>query len=279
MRKRSAVVDYILIVIGSLMMGVAIKNIFDPANMVTGGVSGLAIIARQMWNVPLWLTNTLLNIPLFAAALRIMGWTFIKRTLFATVMLSVSLYVLPEGAFMQNDIFLSALFGGIISGVGIGMVFLARATTGGTDMMAALIQKHMRHYTIAQIMQVLDGIIVLAGATVFGIRVALYALIAIFCVSKISDGLIEGLKFSKQAYIISDCYREIADAILKEMSRGVTGMPVRGMFSNSEKNMLFCVVSKKEIVQLRELVSRFDSRAFVIVSDVREVFGEGFIEY
>ena len=97
--------------------------------------------------------------------------------------------------------------------------------------------------------------------------------------SKISDGLIEGLKFSKQAYIISDHHQEIADAILKEMSRGVTGMTARGMYSNSEKNMLFCVVSKKEIVQLRELVSCFDPRAFVIVSDVREVFGEGFIEY
>ena len=137
----------------------------------------------------------------------------------------------------------------------------------------------MKHYTIAQIMQVLDGLIVLVGASVFGIRAALYALIAIFTVSKISDGLIEGLKFSKQAYIISDHHQEIADAILKEMSRGVTGMTARGMYSNSEKNMLFCVVSKKEIVQLRELVSRFDPRAFVIVSDVREVFGEGFIEY
>lgn len=180
---------------------------------------------------------------------------------------------------MQNDIFLSALFGGIISGVGTGLVFLAQATTGGTDMLAALIQKRMKHYTIAQIMQVLDGIIVLAGATVFGIRVALYALIAIFCVAKITDGLIEGLKFSKQAYIISDRYQEIADSIMAEMSRGVTGLTARGMYSDSEKNMLFCVVSKKEIVQLRELVARFDSRAFVIVSDVREVFGEGFTEY
>lgn len=279
MKRRSAAVDYTLIVVGALLMGVAIKNIYDPANMVTGGVSGVAIIAKELWGVPLWLTNTALNIPLFIAAMYLMGWTFIKRTLFATVMLSLSLYILPEGAFMQDDIFLSALFGGIISGVGTGMVFLVSATTGGTDMLAALIQKRLKHYTIAQIMQVLDGLIVLAGATVFGLHAALYALIAIFCVAKISDGLIEGLKFSKQAYIISDHFREIADAILNEMSRGVTGLPARGMYSNSEKNMLFCVVSKKEIVQLREIVSRFDPRAFVIVSDVREVFGEGFIEY
>ncbi len=279
MNKRSPAVDYVLIFLGSMLMGFAIKNIYDPANMVTGGVSGLAIIFKDLWNVPLWITNTMLNVPLFLAALGVMGWKFIKRTLFATIMLSVSLYIIPEAAFMQNDIFLSALFGGIISGVGTGLVFLTQSTTGGTDMLAALIQKRMKHYTIAQIMQILDGLIVLVGATVFGIRAALYALIAIFCVAKISDGLIEGLKFSKQAYIISDSYQEIADSIMAEMSRGVTGLPARGMYSDSEKNMLFCVVSKKEIVQLRELVARFDSKAFVIVSDVREVFGEGFSEY
>ena len=279
MNRRSVAGDYGLIVVGTFLIGFAIKSIYDPVSMVTGGVSGLAIIAKELWSVPLWLTNTLLNIPLFAAGLYVMGWRFIKRTLFSTVMLSVSLYVLPEASYMGNDILLSALFGGIISGVGTGMVFLASCTTGGTDMLAALMQKRMKHYTLAQIMQVLDGIIVLAGATVFGIPTALYALIAIFCVSKVTDGLIEGLKFSKQAYIISDSYREIADAILERMGRGVTSLEARGMYSNEEKKMLFCVVSKKEIVKIREIVSEFDARAFVIVSDAREVFGEGFIEY
>lgn len=279
MNRRSVAADYGLIVVGTFLIGFAIKSIYDPVSMVTGGVSGLAIIAKELWSVPLWLTNTLLNIPLFAAGLYVMGWKFIKRTLFSTVMLSVSLYVLPEASYMGNDILLSALFGGIISGVGTGMVFLASCTTGGTDMLAALMQKRMKHYTLAQIMQVLDGIIVLAGATVFGIPTALYALIAIFCVSKVTDGLIEGLKFSKQAYIISDSYREIADAILERMGRGVTSLEARGMYSNEEKKMLFCVVSKKEIVKIREIVSEFDARAFVIVSDAREVFGEGFIEY
>ena len=118
-----------------------------------------------------------------------------------------------------------------------------------------------------------------AGASVFGIRSALYALIAIFCVAKVTDGLIEGLKFSKQAYIISQHYREIAEAIMEQMGRGVTSLEARGMYSDQEKKMLFCVVSKKEIVRLKEIVAEFDSSAFVIVSDAREVFGEGFIEY
>ena len=194
-------------------------------------------------------------------------------------MLSVSLYVLPEASYLGSDLFLSALFGGIISGVGTGLVFLTSCTTGGTDLLAALIQKRLKHYTLAQIMQVLDGLIVVAGASVFGIRTALYALIAIFCVAKVTDGLIEGLKFSKQAYIISEHYREIAEAIMEQMGRGVTSIKARGMYSDQEKRMLFCVVSKKEIVRLKEIVAEFDSSAFVIVSDAREVFGEGFIEY
>ena len=260
-------------------MGFAIKNIYDPLGLVTGGVSGLAIIAKNVWDIPLWVTNTVLNIPLFLFSIKLKGWSFIKKTLVATVTLSASLYVIPEMPFLMDDLFLTALFGGILSGVGAGLVFVCQATTGGTDMLAALIQRKLRHYSIAQIMQVLDALIVLIGAKIFGITYALYALIAIFAVSKISDGIIEGMKFSKVAFIISEKSEEISEAIMNELDRGVTGLDARGMYSGNRKNLLFCVVSKKEIVQLKELVVGHDSQAFVIVSDVREVLGEGFIEF
>jgi len=279
MKNRPVWADYVLIVVGAFIMGFAIKNMYDPVNLVTGGVSGVAIIVKSMAGIPLWVTNTALNIPLFIAAWKINGWKFIKRTAVATVSLSVSLYVIPEIAFLPDDVFLASLFGGIVSGVGTGLVFMFSATTGGTDMLAALLQRKMRHYSIAQIMQVLDGMVVLAGATVFGVQYALYALIAIYAVSKISDGILEGIKFSKQAVIISEHYQEIADAIMTRMERGVTSLDATGMYSGEGRKMLFCVVSKKEIVQIREIVREFDKRAFVIVSDVREVFGEGFIEY
>ena len=264
-RGRSPVRDYILILIGASIMGFAIKNIYDPIGLVTGGVSGVAIILKKQLGVPLWLTNTAINVPLFAAAARLKGWKFIKRTLVATVALSVSLYVIPEIPFLMDDLLLTALFGGIITGAGAGIVFACQATTGGTDMLAALIRRWMPHYTIAQIMQVLDAIIVLIGAGVFGITYALYALIAIYSVSKVSDGIIEGMKYSKVAYIISD--------------RGVTALDARGMYSGNRKDVLFCVVSRKEIAQLKELVVGHDAQAFVIVSDAREVLGEGFVEY
>lgn len=278
-RKRSALVEYLMIVAGSFIMGFAIKNMYDPVSLVTGGVSGIAIIFKNLFSVPLWMTNTILNIPLFLVSFKIKGWKFIKKTFVATVALSLSLYVIPYTPFVTEDLFLASLFGGIISGVGTGMVFICQATTGGTDMLAALIQRKLRHYSIAQIMQVLDGMVVLAGATVFGIRFALYALIAIFAVSKISDGMIEGLKFSKQAFVISEKYEEIAEAVMDRLARGVTAIDAVGMYSGNEKKMLFCVVSQKEIVLLKEIVEEFDPGAFVIVSDAREVLGEGFIEY
>ena len=278
-RGRFPVRDYILILIGASIMGFAIKNIYDPIGLVTGGASGVAIILKKQFGVPLWLTNTAINIPLFAAAAKLKGWSFIKRTLLATVTLSVSLYVIPEMPFLMDDLFLTALFGGLITGAGAGIVFACQATTGGTDMLAAIIRRWLPHYTLAQILQVLDAAIVLIGAGIFGVTYALYALIAIYAVSKVSDGIIEGMKYSKVAYIISDKSEEIAAAILKELERGVTALDARGMYSGNRKDVLFCVVSRKEIAQLKELVVGHDAQAFVIVSDAREVLGEGFIEY
>jgi len=279
MKKQSAFGDYIFIILGAFIMGFAIKNLYDPINLVTGGVTGVAIVMKSAAGIPLWLTNTLCNIPLFIGAWKIKGWQFIKRTAVATMALSASLLVIPEMPFLTDDLFLTSLFGGIVCGAGTGLIFLFQATTGGTDMLAALIQRKMRHYSIAQIMQVLDAMVVLLGAMVFGIRYALYALIAIYATAKVSDGMVEGLKFSKQAYVISDSYQEIAHAIMTRMERGVTAMDAVGMYSGQGKKMLYCVVSKKEIVTLREIVAEFDKKAFLIVADVREVFGEGFIEY
>ncbi len=264
MNKRTPMADYLMMIAGSFIMGFAIKNIYDPAGLVTGGVSGVAIIAKDIAGIPLWCTNTVLNIPLFFASLKMKGWRFLKRTFVATAALSVSLYMIPELSLIpEEDMLLVALFGGLISGVGTGLVFMAQSTTGGTDMLAALIQKKLPHYSISQIMQVLDALVVVIGAAVFGIRPALYALIAIYGLARVSDGMIEGLKFSKAVFII----------------RGVTGLSATGMYSKEEKQMIYCVVSKKEISQLKELVRRFDKRAFVTVSDAREVLGEGFIEY
>ena len=274
--------DYVLIVIGTGLIAVSIQCVFDPVRLVTGGFTGLAIIVKEVTGtvipggVPLWLTNLLLNIPVFIAALRIKGRDYIRRTLLGTFLLSAWLYVIPSMDLTEGDFILAAVFGGLIGGAGMGLVLLAKAATGGTDLMATLIQHYLRHYSIVQLIQLLDGGIVLLGCFVFGMRAALYAIVAIFIMSKVSDALMEGFKFSKAAFIITDRYEEVAQKILGELDRGVTGLLAKGMYSGTEKWMLYCVVSKKEIVRVKEIVAEADSKAFVIVSDAREVLGRVF---
>lgn len=284
-KKHSGWFSYLMIIVGSASFGVAIQNIYDPTGLVTGGFTGLSIIIKAVTSplvkggIPLWFTNTVLNIPVFILGYILMGRKFLGKSLFGTMMLSFWLYVLPPLDLAQGDYMLAALFGGVFSGAGIGLVLRANATTGGTDMVGVLIQRKLRHYSVAQIMMVLDGCIVLAGLFLFGIRPTLYAIVAIFVTTKVSDSVLEGFNYSKAAYIITDQYEEIAKRIMEELDRGLTGLSAKGMYTNDDKCLLYCVVSMKEIIALKELVREVDESAFVIVSDVREVLGEGFLEH
>lgn len=276
--------EYLMIIVGTGLMSLAINSVFDASGMVTGGFSGIAIIIKA-WTkglvnggIPLWVTNCVLNIPLFFIAWRVKGFSFIKKAILGEISLSVWLAIQPVFHLAGDDLLLAALYGGVIQGVGIGLVFLGGGTTGGTDMMAAIIQKFLQHYSISQIMQIIDGAVVVVGMYVFGIHKALYAIIAVYLVTKVSDGLIEGLKFSKAVYIITEKPGEIAGMIMEDLDRGATGINVKGMYSGQDKLMLFVVVNKKEIVMLKEKVDEIDPQAFVIVTDAREVHGEGFIE-
>lgn len=283
--KRAPLFLYLVIIAGTGLLAFTIKCIFDPISLVTGGFTGVAILLKRLTDIfyeggiPLWFANMALNIPVFLVALKVKGKRFIGRTAIATALLSAWLYVIPEIDFVDGDYILAAVFGGVLSGISMGMILWANATTGGTEMVAILVQCKLKHYSVAQIMQVLDGMVVLAGLYVFGLRPSMYAIVAIFITSKVTDTILEGMKFSKAAYIITEKYEEVAQTIMKELDRGVTGLEARGMYSGERKCMLYCVVSKKQIVLLKELVHQMDKNAFVIVGDVREVLGEGFIEY
>ncbi|MHA9737783.1 YitT family protein [Robinsoniella peoriensis] len=283
-RKRPKYLDYLMMFAGTALMALAINSIYEPANMVTGGFTGAAIVLKAVTDpflkggIPLWLTNIALNIPVFILGMKIKGGRFLKRTFFATFSLSFWLYIMPVFPLMNEDLILSALFGGGIMGLGIGLVFMARGTTGGTDMVASLIQHYLRHYSIVQIMQVIDAFIVLIGAYIFGISLALYAIIGILVTSWISDHMVEGINYSKIAFIITSLRDEVANEIMNELQRGLTGLDAKGMYSGEHRDMLFCVVSKKEIILLKERVASVDPGAFVVVSDAKEVLGLGFLE-
>lgn len=281
--KKPWYMEYLLIIVGTALMATAITSCFDAAGLVTGGFSGISILVKAGTKslygngIPLWVTNLVLNIPVFLLAAKIKGIAFVKKALLGDLSLTVWLAVLPAWK-LSGDFLLVALYGGLLQGVGIGLVFLGGGTTGGTDLLAAIIQNFMRHYSIAQIMQFVDGAVVLVGMYVFGVERALYAIIAVFLVTKVSDGIIEGLKFSKVVYIITDKPDEVAKMVMEDLDRGITGISAKGMYSGTDKLMLFCVVGKKELVHLKEKIDEIDENAFVIVGDAREVHGEGFIE-
>ena len=162
---RSKALTFVSMTLGSALMAFGLRSFYDPIGLVTGGVSGIAIIVRKLTGtIPLGITNIILNIPLFIFGWRVFGLKHLWKTFYSTVMLSVWLTVLPTFNLASNDYFLSAVFGGVLTGVGIGLVFFAGATTGGTDLLASLIQIRIPSYSVAQIMQIIDGVIVILGA-------------------------------------------------------------------------------------------------------------------
>lgn len=277
-RKRNLVVDYFFTIAGAALMGFVTKSLYNPMEFVTGGFSGISIIVNSKFGVSLAVTSTLLNIPLFILAFIKIGWKVIFRSLIATITLSASLAILPDINLLNGDLLLTSIFGGVLMGAGLGMVLSAQATTGGSDLMSTLIHMKFRYYSVAQLIMYIDAIIIIVGASVFGLNKALYAIISVYVVGIVSDRFIEGFGFAKAVLIISEKNEEIARRIMTDVQRGVTGLNARGMYSNSKKEVLFCVVNKKEIIKIKDIVSEIDMGAFLIVEDAREVLGQGFDE-
>ena len=278
-----AVNEYIVITLGVFLFALSIALFFNPHSLVTGGVSGLSVImyymSQRWWGfaMPLWATNLALNVPILALAAKVFGLRSIVKTLYAMFALTVALYAaeyMPP--FMVDDILLVVVFGGVISGLGISLVLRCMATTGGTTALASLISLKIRYLSIGKILFMLDTIIVTIGLITFNIERTLYAIIAIFIATKVIDTVIEGLNFAKAVFIISEKSETVAKNIMSTLERGVTSLHGEGMYSRTTKNVLLCIVSNKEIVELKDIVRSADDSAFVIVADVREVLGEGF---
>lgn len=283
--KRNQVWRGLVILVGTGLMAVSVNCVFEPMQLVTGGVTGIGIIIKELTGnivtggVPLWLTNLVCNIPLFVVAYLQLGKRFLYRGLLSAIIFTIYLAVVPIRAFPIQNILLQTLFGAVLMGAGLGLVFMVGSTTGGMDLLAVLLQRRMKYWSEAQILSVVDGAIVIAGAAIFGLEHALYALIAIFVVTKLSDGIMNGWKFAKVGYVISNHAEEISRRFMEEAQRGVTGIRVTGMHTGKQRMMLMCVVSRKEIVKLKELVFELDPDAFVIVTNANEIVGEGFLQY
>lgn len=274
----------LITILGTFIMAAAVNLVYEPMNMVVGGVSGLSIVVKEVTGnflkggIPIWLTTALVNVPLFLVAIKVKGTGFIKKTLLATISFTIALAVVPSYNVTNQDNVLAVLFGGMLSGIGLGLVFRSGGSTGGTDLLGAIVQHYFPHFSVAKLLLVIDSSVIILGAFIFGIHNALYAIITSYIMTKVMNSILEGMNFAKLAYIISDEHDQVAKHILEKIGRGATFIHAEGGYTKKQKRMLMCVVSNKQIVKLKEAVAEIDPNAFLIISDAREVFGEGFIQ-
>ncbi len=272
------------IIAGTLLMAMAVNFVFEPINMVTGGVSGLSILIKEVTRpyytggFPVWLSNLIINVPIFLWGYFVRGKSYLGYTLFANLCFSAFLWALPITAIQEKDYFLAALYGAALTGSGLGLIFATGYSTGGTDLLGSILHRYFRNISVATFLFVLDAIVITLGAVTFGLTITGYAIIAVFLSSKIMDTILSGLKVGKQVWIISENYQDISNEIMRRLERGVTCVQAKGMYSHDTKNVLLCVVGKREIVSVIKIVRKYDASAFLIVQDAKEVMGEGFSE-
>lgn len=272
------------IVAGTFLMAAAVNFVYEPMHMVTGGVSGLAIAIKELTKryflggVPVWFTNIAINVPILIWGYFVKGKEFLGYTFFANICFTVFLLILPISVIEQKDYFLAMTIGGGLTGTGLGLVFAGGYSTGGTDLLSSIIHSYLKAYSVGTILFVLDAMVILAGALVFGVLTTVYAVMAVLLTSWIMDNILSGLKVGKQVWIISEKYQEISDAIIQKMGRGATCLEGKGMYSNNSKKVLLCVVGKREVPHVVQIVREQDYSAFMVIQDAREVMGEGFGE-
>ena len=270
--------EIVLLLLGTFIIAWGLNAFLIPNKIASGGVSGFSTIIYYLTGFPVGALMLILNIPIFYAAYRIWGWGTIARSLLASVALSVFIdwqaaTIFPQ-AWTQNT-FLAVLYGGIITGIGTGLVFRARGTTGGTDLIAKMIQKYS-HYSVGNCLLAIDGCVILLAALVFNIELALFALISVYVNSRMLDTVQQGISYSKAAFIVSDQYKQIGEELMRQLERGVTGLDSRGLYTNQKRETLLCVVAQSEVSEVKRIVYTIDKKAFIVITNAHEVLGEGF---
>lgn len=276
--NKSELKNYLMIMVGITILAIGINVYYSPQHLVTGGISGLAIILDYVFSIPLWLTNVIVNIPLFIVGIKIKGMDFAKKSIFGAAFVSVALWYTSFIPPVQSDLLISSVFGGLFVGAGVGLVLRSSASTGGTDLLAIIIKHYLKKIPINQIMMCIDGMIIVVGLFVFGVEKAMYALISIFIVSKVVNTLVEGVNYSKEVHIISEKSDEIAQELMKHLNRGITSINGKGVYTGKSKDILYIVCSTEELIELQRIVKEVDTEAFIIINDVREVVGRGFTQ-
>jgi uncharacterized membrane-anchored protein YitT (DUF2179 family) len=271
--------DFALIALGALVQALALRLFLVPAHLVTGGVSGLSQLINYYTGLPIGVMILLGNIPLFILGWRYLGGPrFALRTAFAVLvyafLVDALVPFLPAKG-LTDDLVLNALYGGVISGIGFGLVYRGRGTSGGSDILARILSR-WRGISISQSYLVTDSLIMFLAGITFSWENALYALVNLYVSGLSAEAVTQGSNVVRTALIITSRPQEVSQKILNGMERGVTIVPARGAYTGAERTVLYCVVSRAEIAQIKSLVSEADPLAFMVIGNAHEALGEGF---
>lgn len=271
--------EYFLIIVGSMLMAISTALILLPNQLSTGGFSGISTILYYLFNYPVGTTTIILNIPLLLISFFKIKKSLFVKSIVGTILLSFFTDFLEVLGPITNDRFLACIYGGIIMGLGTAIILKAGASTGGTDLLSYVIRSYNNKFTSGRVIIISDTIIIFFNILFFGkIEIGLYSAIAIYLMGKMIDIVFEGIYFTKVMFIISTKYEEISKQVGAKVKRGSTGIYSKGMYSGEDKVMLFCVGSRKEIAEIKQIIKKIDRNAFIVTADARETLGEGFSE-
>lgn len=272
-----AVREYILIVLGSVLAALGIDLFLSPNKIAPGGASGLAIVLYNVIGIPVSVGVIGVNIVLFAIGYKQLSGNSLFKTAIASILLSFFIEVFARFLPLSDDMLLCCAYGGLLVGLGTGTVIVNGASSGGSDFAAILIHRIVPHISVAKLILAVDfGVVLVSGIVFKDYTVMLYAIVSLFVASKAAEFVIEGLNFSKLVYIISDKNNEIVSYIKYELRRGITSFKAKGEYSGHERTVLMCAVSPNQFPNLKSYIRSVDKNAFIILSDARSVFGEGF---
>ena len=275
---KAITIKYLMIIVGSALFAAGFQFFLYPNSIIVGGVSGIAMIINLLTKLPVGLLTIVLNIPLFIIAWRYFGTDFIVGSLVGMLLSSVfvDLFALLSIS-PTNDMLLACIIGGAVKGLGLGIVYYAGATTGGTDIIAKFIRLRFPYLNFGTVVLITDCFIIVAFAAIFNkVESAMYAVITMFVVSKVVDLLLYGIDNSSVCYIISEKSDQLVTDITDRLHRGVTILEGEGAYSHKNKQVLLCVVKRTQIADIRKMIKSIDENAFFIITDAKNVFGKGF---
>lgn len=277
---KSILYDGIMFLLGSIIFAFSVNTFTAPNNIAAGGLTGVATMINYIFGAPIGISIIILNIPLFIWGFFSVGYKFIAKTVIATflssIIIDITAPIMPK---YTDNIFVTIVIGGFLAGLGLALIFIRGGTTGGTDLAANLLNRQMRHLSLGKLLLIIDFVIVVISTFVYGnIESPFYALVVIYITTKIIDMVLYGTDSGtgKMMFIISKYNNEIADKIIVDLDRGVTGLKSRGCYSGIEGEVLLCAVRRQEVYKIYDIVHSIDEKAFIVVGDAGEITGEGF---